>query len=122
MPFQNELQSQFPGLAAQAIGGSNNLTVAAAGSTQATATALAAANNIVTSATAITANGVALPSGKQPFDQCNVANTTSVNVYVYPPVGGNLNGAATNAPCIMAANSVVTFFNVTNLNWLADSI
>ena len=121
MPLQGELQSQFSGVQAQAIGGSNALAVTAAGGTQATATALAAANSVITTATAA-ANGVILPSGKQPFDQFNVANTSSVNVAVYPPVGGNLNGAATNAPCLMAANTIITFFCVSNLNWLADSI
>lgn len=119
--FAAELQSQNSAAAVQGMMGSMNLAVTAAGATQATATSIAAANNIITTATAA-ANGVILPSGKQPFDQCNIANTTSVNVAVYPPVGGNLNGAATNAPCLMAPNTVVTFFNVTNLNWLADSI
>ena len=121
MPLAAELQSQASAVAVQGMMGSMNLTVTAAGGTQATATALAAANNIVTTATTA-ANGVILPSGKQPFDSMNVANTTSTNVAVYPPVGGNLNGAATNAPCIMGPNTIITFFNVTNLNWLADSI
>ena len=100
--------------------GSTALTVTAAGATQATATALAAATNIVTTASAL--QGTILPTGRQAFDQVNVANTTTVNVCVYPPVGGNLNGQATNAPCIVSANTVVTFFNVSNLNWHADSI
>ena len=120
MALAGELQSQFPAAAVQGIMGSQALTVTAAGGTQATATALAAANNIVSTATNL--QGVVLPSGKQPFDQINVANTTSVSICVYPPVGGNLNGNATNAPCIMAAFSVVTFFCSSNLNWLADSI
>jgi len=120
MALAGELQSQFPAAAVQGIMGSAALTVTAAGGTQATATALAAANNFVTTATLN--QGVVLPSGKQPFDQINVGNQTTVNICVYPPVGGNLNGAATNAPCIMAPNTVVTFFSVSNLNWLADSI
>src|SRR5229473_3556887 len=117
-----ELQSQFSAVQAQGIIGSNALTVTAAGATQATATSLAAANNIVTTAgaAAAPAAGVILPSGKQPFDQVNVANTTSVNVAVYPPSGGNLNGAATNAPCVLAPNTIITFFCASNLNWLAD--
>ncbi len=120
MPLANELQSQFSAQAAIGILGSSALTVTAAGSTQATATALAASNNMVTTGTAN--QGVILPSGKQAFDQINVGNTTAANICVYPPVGGNLNGAATNAPAIMAPNTVITFFNVSNLNWLADSI
>ena len=120
MPYQSELQTQFSAIACQAIGGSNALTVAGAGTTQATATALAAVNNLVT--TGANNSGVILPSGKSPFDQCNVGNTVGNNICVYPPVGGNLNGQATNAPCIMAANSVQTFYAVSNLNWLADSI
>lgn len=123
MPYQGELQSQFSAAQCSGISGSVALTVAAAGATQATATLLAAVNNLVTSATAVTACGVILPASKEPFDQCNVAsNVSNVNIYIYPPVGGNLNGQATNAPCIMASNAVVTFFSLGGNNWLADSI
>jgi len=120
MPLANELQSQFSAPQTLAIQGSSALTVIAAGATQATATALPAANNIVSTATLN--QGVILPGTRQPFDQVNVANTTTVTICVYPPVGGNINGQATNAPCILAANYLVTFFSTGGNNWLADSI
>jgi hypothetical protein len=95
-------------------------TVAATGSAQNNAAALTAITNLIT----MTGNnqGVILPAGRNVFDQCNVANNTTVNVCVYPPVGGKLNNEATNAPCIMAANTVITFFCIDGTNWLADSI
>jgi hypothetical protein len=120
MAFAGELQSQFSAAQVSGILGSTNATVTAAGTTQATGTAIAAANNIITTATLN--QGVTLPAGRAVFDQCNIANLTSTNVCVYPPVGGKLNGETTNAPLIMAAFTVVTFFSIDGTSWLADSI
>ena len=67
---------------AQAINGNNvNLTVTAAGTTRATATALTADVNVVTTATSL--QGVSLYSG-MPGDSQIVYNATTVPIYVYP--------------------------------------
>ena len=95
-------------------------TVTAAGATQATATAIAAQYNVVTTATQN--QGVILPSGFSPGDDLDVVNKTTTNICVYPPVGSNLNGNTTNAPCIMAPNTMKTFINMDGTNWACDSI
>lgn len=114
--IQAELQgSGLSANACQAIAGSKALTVTAAGSTQATATALAAAINVVTTCTA-TANGVLLPV-YQPGDSLTVCNATSVNLFVYPPVGGKLSGGTANVPYCMAPNSTEEFFQIGTLDF-----
>ena len=97
MPIAREIASSgLSGLACQAITGSLSLTVTAAGATQATATALSSATNVITTCTEA-ASGVILPVN-QAGDTIVVCNATSANLRVYPPVGGTMNGGTVNVP------------------------
>lgn len=116
MPIQREIQSAgLSALATQGILGSQNLTVSAAGATQATATALAAAVNIVTTCT-LTANGVILPVN-QPPDTIVVANASANTLYVYPPVGGALGGATVNIPLALPPGVSEDFIQTSSVNY-----
>lgn len=109
------VSSGLSALAAFSISGSRSLTVTAAGATQATATALTSAVNIITTCTEA-ASGVLLPVNDI-CDSIVVCNATSANLRVYPPVGGALAGATANQPYSMAPNSSEEFFQVSALNY-----
>ncbi len=111
-----EIQSAgLSALACMAITGSQSLTVTAAGATQATATALSSAVNIITTCTEA-ASGVQLPVN-QPGDSIQVVNATSANLRVYPPTGGALAGGTANIPFTMAPNSSEDFTQTSALNY-----
>lgn len=120
MPLARELQSQFSNSAVQGIVGSTNTAVTAAGTTQGTATALAAQFNVVTTATLN--QGVILPAGMGNGDEIDVLNSTTTNICVYPPVGGKFNNQAANMPLICAANRMHTFECIDGTSWGVDCI
>jgi len=124
MPLSRELQSQLPAVAVQGIIGSSAATVTAAGTTQATATVLSSQFSTVTTGGAAGAPfaGVILPTTSQPGDDVDVMNATSVNICVYPPSGGKLNGLSANTPLVMAANRMHSFNSVDGTSWGVDSI
>ncbi len=107
--------SGLSGLACNAICGSQSLTVTAAGTTQATATALSSAFNVVTTC-ALGANGVQLPVN-QPGDSIQVCNATSANCYVYPPTGGSFSGGTANIPFCMGPNASEEFTQISATNY-----
>ena len=83
-----ELMAQgMPAALANRIGADVATGVVAAGSSQATATVLAAGFNEV--ATAGASTGVVLPAN---VDSCTVLNAGASPLAVYPPVGGFMNG------------------------------
>ena len=89
-----------------AINGSMNASVSAAGTTQATATAIGAANFMVTTAAA--GSGVILPQG-QPGDEIDGFNGTSNSFYVYPPTGAKFNNLSTNGGILLGPGTSATF-------------
>lgn len=106
-----------PGTAA-AIVGSMSQTFTAAGTTQATATAISSVNTFVTAGSE--GNGVILPDFRDTSDAALVCNSLAVSVYVYPPVGDKINGQATNAPFMLAAGRAAEFTYVGDgINWMA---
>jgi len=88
--------------------------IAAAGTTQATATTLPADHCTVTTATQGSADGVVMKAGNM-NDVRTVANHTSGNIVVYPPSGAALNGAAANTGLTLPANKAALFFFLTSL-------
>ena len=124
MSLANEMQSQFSAQQVAGIVGSQNNALTAAGTTQATATVAGSQYNRVTTAGAAGAPfaGVILPISKGVGDEVEVVNVTTVNIAVYPPVGGKLNGNAVNVPLIMAPLRCHTFFCVDGTSWDVDSI
>jgi hypothetical protein len=81
-----------------------------AGSAQADAAPMRADHVQVASASA--GQGVIVRPGNS-SDLRSVANASSVNIYVYPPVGTSFNGAAANAPVDLPAKSAALFIFVT---------
>lgn len=116
--FARELQTNFSGQATSAIVGSVAQTFTAAGTTQATATAIAAVTTFITTATE--GQGAILPASMNSGDQATVGNATTVSVYVYPPTGGKINNATANIPMMIAPSTAVTFVCVDGTNWLAN--
>lgn len=73
-------------------------TISAAGTSQATATALTAQLNVVTSVTS--GQGVVLPA----FD-CDILNRGTVDLLVYPPSGAQIEAFGTDAAVDLAADT-----------------
>lgn len=98
--------------------GSMAATFTAAGTSQATATAITTVFTLVTTATE--GQGALLPASMAVSDQCTVANGTTVDIYVYPPVGGKINNGTANIPMMISPNSAIDFTCVDGTNWLAN--
>jgi hypothetical protein len=95
-------------------------SVAATGSTQATAATLTAgAVTSIASATAGTQFGVILPSNSAGSDTI-ILNPTAVAVAVYPATGGTINGQAANVPAYIPAGGAIELFASGNNNWSAQ--
>jgi hypothetical protein len=116
--FARELVSTFGGARVGALKGSMSQTFTAAGTTQAAATAITTVFTYVT--TASEGQGAVLPAGMDNSDQCTVCNSTSVDVYVYPPSGGKINGSSANTPIMLPPNSAIDFTCVDGTNWIAN--
>lgn len=80
-------------------------TIAAAGTTQATATAMPAYTVMVTSGT----GGVMLPPMNKDEEAivCNGLGTVEINVY--PQVGGKINNSTANLHLLLAVNTAARF-------------
>ena len=116
MPIQAEILGAGGGAAlAQAVSGTRNVAVTAAGSTQAAATSIPSANSVITTCTEA-AGGVKLVA-KDVGDTFTVINATANNLRVYPPTGGALNGGTTNAPAVLGAYRGAVFYQYTALNF-----
>lgn len=99
--------------------GGVNAAVAAAGNSQATATALTAGKNVVTSATGTSADGLRLPADRGVGDMLYVANTTAVALDVFPPTDKAINGGSANAAVVLRANSMGVYMSLGDGNWAA---
>jgi len=101
----------------QAINGAFvNSAVAAAGTTQGTATALTADGSVVTSGGAD--SGVKLYNGDI-SDSMWVFNNQNVNIKVYPPTSGKINQIATNGAHNLGAQTFAMYTKVTSTTWVA---
>jgi len=118
MPLaKNMISAGFSAAQAQALNGrSINSAVAAAGTTQGTATALTADLSIVTSGGADA--GVQLYSGVI-GDSMEVFNNQLVNTKVYPPTSGTINQIAANGAHTLGAQTSAIYKKVTSTAWVA---
>ena len=91
---------------AQGIGGQGATGLTAAGTTQGTALALAASNNVV--ATTALNSGVILPA-VQGGEEVWIYNAGANTLAVYPPTGAAINSAAANAAFTLATTVGGTF-------------
>lgn len=100
---------------AKAINGQTASAVSAAGTTQATATALNAGNNVIT--TCASGAGVVLPSCEV-ADEIFVWNGQGTNtLLVYPDSGSTINQLSANTPGNIAPYSGAIFKRVTSTVW-----
>ncbi len=107
----------FSALAARAINGQINATVSAAGTTQATGTALNAGHNIVTTVAA--SSGVRLPACEI-GDEVFVYNGQVTNALtVYPDTGATINQLAANIGMLLSPYTGVMFKRATSTVWTA---
>lgn len=116
--FARELVSTFGASRVGALKGSMSQTFTAAGTTQATATAITTVFTLVTTATE--GQGALLPASMDNSDQCTVCNGTAVSVYVYPPSGGKINNGTANIPMMLAPQTSVDFTCIDGTNWMAN--
>lgn len=84
-------------------------TIAAAGSTQATATALTALGQLTTVTAASGTNGIILPISPVGTEILVYSSAATNALLVYPPVGGAINNAAANASQSVAARKLTRF-------------
>jgi hypothetical protein len=92
-------------------------TIAAAGDSQATATAVTAGLTIVSTATGTTADGIRLPAGFGTGEEITIVNTTAVALDVFPSTGGAINGGSANAAKALAANMSGRYISIGSDNW-----
>lgn len=116
--FARELVSTFGGARVGALKGSMSQTFTAAGTTQATAASITTVFTLVTTATE--GQGAILPASMDNADQCTVCNGTTVDVYLYPPVGGKLNNGTANVPMMLAPSTAVDVTCIDGTNWIAN--
>lgn len=83
--------------------------------TQAGATALTGAVNLVTTGNAN--DGVVLPSDRTSGDVVYVVNLSNVALKVYPSSGGALNGGTADAAITMRARTTAVCVSTTGDNW-----
>jgi hypothetical protein len=101
---------------ARYVGGVSS-AVAAAGDAQATATALTGAINVITSATASSADGVRLPGDRDVGDIVFVVNATTVAVGVYPPTDKTLDGGTANIAKTLTGKTSGFYVSLGSGNW-----
>jgi len=98
----------------RSIGGTASVT-AGTTQTQAGATELTGAVNLVTTGNAN--DGVILQADRVAGDVVYVVNLSAAALKVYPSTGGALNGGSANAAVVVAANAAATCINTGSDNW-----
>ena len=93
-----------------------NAAVAAAGSTQATATALTKDLNNVTSSTAVSAIGVILPTAIAGME-ITILNNSANTINIYPATSAQINALGANNPLTLTAGSKSRVVATTSTQW-----
>lgn len=100
---------------ARAINGFQNLTVSAAGSTLATATALVASHNVVTTVSA--SQGVVLPN-TEIGDEYFIYNATTTPLTIYPPTSsGTINQLTAGTGMLLSPYTAVKLKKASATAW-----
>jgi hypothetical protein len=94
--------------------------VSAAGANQGAATALTKTVNIVTSITASTADGVALPSAAAGL-YATVINTTATALKIYPASGDAINALSVNALFTLPAYTSIQLYAKDATTWYTQT-
>ena len=107
------MRGGFSAGSAKMIQGIANSAIAAAGTTQTTATDITQSTVAVTSGT----GGVQLPSAEI-NDEVNVCNLTSAAITVYPPSSEQINALAADTGFLLAANTAVKVKKFSSTRWM----
>ena len=91
-------------------------SVAAAGNDQSGATALTKTMNIVTSATATSADGVKLPDTAAGL-MIEILNDTSVTIDIFPASGESIDSGSANAAVSLASGHSLRLVGVSATKW-----
>lgn len=115
MALKSELMAaSMPPALASKVGYDPMATVAAAGSSQATATSLTANCSNVTSG-----SGGVILGPSEVRDPVLIVNNSGGTVSVYPPVGGTINGGTLNA-AFSLTNGKALSINAVGTNYIAN--
>ena len=114
--FAREVMSALGPGAALAVNGSSAATFTAAGTTLATGTPITSVYTNITTATE--GQGVVLPGSMTASDNGMVCNSTSVDVYLYPPSGKQINGATAGVPVMIPPQRAVHFVCIDGNNYM----
>ena len=118
MPLSREVMGGgFSAGQAKALNGNVNNTVSAAGTTQATATALKTSNAFVTTVAA--SAGVILENASH-RDSQRVYNAGANALTIYPPVGSRIYPASTNTGINLAVNTFVELYKWSDTVWVGN--
>ena len=98
--------------------GSVSATVSAAGTTQATGTALTSSVNVITTSTAGTGLGVVLPTGT-PGMLVTVINVSANAINVYPATGAQIDSLAINTSFPLGIAAKLEFIAISGTQWYA---
>lgn len=108
------MKGGFSAQSAKAIQGQANGSVAAAGTTQATATDITQSIIAVSSGT----GGVQLPNGEI-GDEVAILNISGAAITIYPPSSGQVNDLSANTGFLLADNTAVKVKKFTSTRWMA---
>ena len=100
----------------QAIQGTLDAAVAAAGTLQSDATLLAADFSLVTTVAA--GSGVILPTLVATDDMVVANGSATASLLVYPPSGGKLNNATANLPLTLPSNRAARFICLNTVDFI----
>lgn len=118
MPLATDLMGAgFSAGQAKAANGQINFTVSAAGTTQATATALKSTNNYVSTVGA--SAGVILPNASH-RDSVRIYNAGANPLTIYPPVGSRIYPAATNAGVALGNPGFMEIYKWSDTVWVGN--
>lgn len=107
------MKGGFSAGSARAIQGQANGALAAAGTTQGTATDIVVSLVAVTSGT----GGVQLPTGDI-GDEVEILNLNAASITVYPPTDGRINSLAANVGFLLAPSTAVKVKKFTSTRWM----
>ena len=102
---------------AKAINGNTNFSLSAAGTTQATATALTATNNYIS--TVAGSSGVRLPNASH-RDSIRIYNAGANPLTIYPPVGSRIYPASTNTGITLGNPGLIELYKWSDTIWVGQ--
>lgn len=118
MPLSREIMGGgFSAGQAKALNGQANNAVSAAGTTQATATALKTSNSFVTT---VAANSGVILENASHRDSQRIYNAGTNPLTIYPPVGSRIYPAATNVGITLGNPGLIELYKWSDTVWVGN--